>query len=94
MTVRHAIFNFSTNLTDEKRGLSKDWDLGILAENWGKRKVLPLGMGPIFDLQYWQTRVLIWIQTVCKGYQQTTQAGKEPNRSGFFLLIRKRKPHL
>ena len=29
LMVRHVIFNFSTNLTNEKCSLSEDWDLAI-----------------------------------------------------------------
>ena len=52
-------FNFSTNLTDEKRSLSDDWDLGIFDCRFGKkyflgkkRYFLPLEMGTILGPKY------------------------------------------
>ena len=51
--------NFSTNLTNEKKlSLSEDWDLVIFYCRLGKKGyLLPLGMKPIFDPKYRQTRV-------------------------------------
>ena len=45
MMVRHAIFNFKTNLTMKKRSLSVDWDLGIFNCRLGKNILFTVGNG-------------------------------------------------